>query len=565
MRHVLALLLLLLFPGAARAQVPPTGIPPGWLPIVALHDIVDSRDELDTDAITASSLVSFFDWLKHAGWTPVTLDDIAAAGEGRRALPPKPVLLTFDDGYRSFRTRLMPLLRAYRYPVVVALVGAWMEGAPGGSVMYGDRLVPRSRFITWAEAREMQASGLVEFASHSYGLHSSVQGNPQGNQLPAAAAWAYDPATGRYEDDAALQARVERDLRRAMEMHRRELGRAPRALVWPFGRYVGPSLAAARRVGFRFALTLDPQPADPRTPMALARFYPSQAPEVASIVDNLRFRPDGPPALRLVCADGTAVAGAADQDAALGKLIESVRTLGANMAVLDAHLPGEAGRLGAALYPTALLPRGPDVLNRMVWQVRTRGGVEVFVRIDLAAAAASVSAERVAELVADIVRMAPGDGLLLENAGALAAAVAEPAMPDPLPWMVRARRAALDPATLDMAGRLALEVFRRVEALRPGLRLMLRAGGAPEAGLWPAPAADLVLTAAPVPPLARTGWIAPAALSRVLVDAASVPALRAAQRAGATGLAFCADGPAALAQAAVRARDFSSATFPLRP
>ena len=73
---------------------------------------------------------------------------------------------------------------------------------------------------------------------------------------------------------------MERDLRRAVELHRRELGRAPRALVWPFGRYVGPSLAAAKRVGFRFALTLDPEPADPRLPMALARFYPSQAPEV---------------------------------------------------------------------------------------------------------------------------------------------------------------------------------------------------------------------------------------------------------------------------------------------
>ena len=66
----------------AWGQVPPAGTPPGWLPIVALHDIVDARDALDTDAIMAPSLVAFFDWLKHAGWTPVTLDDVAAAGEG---------------------------------------------------------------------------------------------------------------------------------------------------------------------------------------------------------------------------------------------------------------------------------------------------------------------------------------------------------------------------------------------------------------------------------------------------------------------------------------------------
>ena len=73
--------------------------------------------------------------------------------------------------------RAFPLLRAYHYPAVAALVGSWMEDRPGGNpqpgdravgtVQYGDKTVPRSNFISWAEAREMQASGLVEFASHS--------------------------------------------------------------------------------------------------------------------------------------------------------------------------------------------------------------------------------------------------------------------------------------------------------------------------------------------------------------------------------------------------------------
>ena len=64
------------------------------------------------------------------------------------------------------------------------------------------QVVPRSNFISWAEAREMQASGLVEFASHSYDLHRGVQANPQGNMTPSAFTWRYDPATRRYETDA---------------------------------------------------------------------------------------------------------------------------------------------------------------------------------------------------------------------------------------------------------------------------------------------------------------------------------------------------------------------------
>ena len=93
-----------------------------------------------------------------------------------RRLPDKAILLTFDDGYESLYTRVFPLLKAYHYPAVAALVGSWMEDEPDGTVLYGDRKVPRSNFVSWDEAREMQASGLVEFASHGYDLHRGVQG-----------------------------------------------------------------------------------------------------------------------------------------------------------------------------------------------------------------------------------------------------------------------------------------------------------------------------------------------------------------------------------------------------
>lgn len=205
MARILLVLFLLISPASAQRFV-----------VVAFHDVADTRDQLTADAVTSSTLVTFFDWLRAERWTPVSLDDIAAAREGRRPLPERAILLTFDDGYRSTYTRVFPLLLAYRYPAVFALVGAWMAVPEGGTVMYGDQPRPRSDFLTWAEAREMQASGLVEFASHSFGLHSTVPGNPQGNLLPAAAAWAYDPATGRYEDDAALRRRVEQEDRKSV-------------------------------------------------------------------------------------------------------------------------------------------------------------------------------------------------------------------------------------------------------------------------------------------------------------------------------------------------------------
>jgi poly-beta-1,6-N-acetyl-D-glucosamine N-deacetylase PgaB len=377
MRRLLVLMILLLG-GPAYAQ------PAGQRFVsIAFHDVADRVDELDTDAVTTRILAQFFDWLKGSGWTAISLDDIATAARGTRPLPDKAILISFDDGYRSLYTRVFPLLQIYRYPVVAAVVGSWMEARPDGTVQYGDRIVPRSHFISWAEAREMQASGLVEFASHSYDLHRGIQANPQGNFIPAAITWRYDPATRRYETDAQYRARIRSDLQRSRQQIAANLGRAPRAIVWPFGRYSGPALAEAKASGFTFALTLEPEPAYTSDVFAIHRYFPARNPTLADLARNLRFDPDYPATRRVACLslDALAAAGTgAAQDAALGATIEGLRTLGANVAVIDAEAgpvaPGAP--LGEVYFPNSQRPMRADLLSRATWQIRTRGGADVF-------------------------------------------------------------------------------------------------------------------------------------------------------------------------------------------
>jgi peptidoglycan/xylan/chitin deacetylase (PgdA/CDA1 family) len=50
---------------------------------------------------------------------PITLDDWRQAAAGRTALPPRPVLITFDDGYRSVARIAAPILAAHGLPAVV--------------------------------------------------------------------------------------------------------------------------------------------------------------------------------------------------------------------------------------------------------------------------------------------------------------------------------------------------------------------------------------------------------------------------------------------------------------
>jgi peptidoglycan/xylan/chitin deacetylase (PgdA/CDA1 family) len=551
---------------------------------IAFHDVADTRDELDTDAVTTRVLLQFFDWLKGDGWTAITLDDLSRAARGEKPLPDKAILISFDDGYRSLYTHVYPLLQVYRYPIVAALVGSWMEARPDGMVQYGDRLVPRSHFLSWAEARELQASGLVEFASHSYNLHRGVQANPQGNMVPAAMTWRYDPATGRYETDAQYRARIRNDLQRSRQQIAANLGRAPRALVWPFGRYTGPALEEAKSIGFTYALTLEPEPAYTSDLYAIHRYFPALNPTLADLVRNLRFSPEYPASRRIACLaldPLAAVPPGEPQNEVLGKMIEGVRSLGANVVVLDgapATAPGEP--LREVFFPSSLLPMRADLLSRGTWQLRTRGGADVYLRLPLEAAAAAVGEDRVATLFAEMARHTAADGLMLDapNTGASMGGriVAD------RPGNIRAARAALDPATLDAQNRRALLAWKAAAYIDPKLRLALASTPGSGAAAGPAdwvdtallgPNEDAAATVALARRLRGDGWLRPDVAGRVALDLPvaadqQIAAIRGAQRETATAFGLCPRPPRpaiALPPTPALSATFSSASFPYKP
>jgi peptidoglycan/xylan/chitin deacetylase (PgdA/CDA1 family) len=568
MRPLLGLLLFIAFAVPACAQQPGQRFV-----AIAFHDVSDKADELESDSVTGKVLVQFFDWLKGSGWTVVSLDDLSAAAHGIRPLPAKAILITFDDGYRSLYTRAFPLLKAYRYPAVSALVGMWMEDRPDGTVLYGDKEVPRTDFISWAQAREMQASGLVEFASHSYNLHRGVRANPQGNTVPAAITWRYDPATGTYEDDAQFRARIRADLMRSRAMMTANLGRPPRAMVWPFGRYSGPGLDVAKELGFTFALTLEPEPAYTSDLFAIHRYFPSRNPDLGDIARNLRFEPSAPTTRRIACLtlDALAAAGTGSaQDEALGHVIEGLRALGTNTVVIEAGaaLPTSNAPLGKVFFPTRLRPLRADLLSRATWQIRTRGGSDVFLHLPLAAAAAAVGAANVPALFADMMRQTASDGVLID----MRLPDVRTGIVDDQAWDIRARRAALDITSFDPWTRLGLASYRAAAVIDPRQRLMLalsESRGPPDwadIGLFP-PTQDVAQTAALAERLRAEGWLRPKAAGRVAFTlppdlALQVEALRRIQRLGASNFALC---PAPLPPAAALSTAFSSATYPYRP
>jgi peptidoglycan/xylan/chitin deacetylase (PgdA/CDA1 family) len=61
-------------------------------------------------------------------YNPISLEDVLGVNEGRQ-LPPRPVLVTFDDGYASARAWAAPLCARFGVPAVFFLNAAFLDNA----------------------------------------------------------------------------------------------------------------------------------------------------------------------------------------------------------------------------------------------------------------------------------------------------------------------------------------------------------------------------------------------------------------------------------------------------
>jgi len=359
----------------------PAALAKNILTVLCYHDVVtDSPASSGVMTITATELAAQFTWMKEHGYQPVAIDDIVAARSGKRPLPEKAVLLTFDDGYASVYTHVYPLLRLFNYPAVIAVVGKWMDTGAGDIVQYDEHGLPRNHFLTWKQIREMTASGLVEVASHSYDLHRGVVANPQGNLEPAATTRIYDEHSGNYESDASWRRRIRDDLARSVNLIRKHAGRSPRVMVWPYGSYNRQSVAIADDLGMTITMNLDDGANDPVNLHALRRRLVPDKGTLANLVWTLR-QPEQSRRIHVMHVDLDYVydADPERQEHNLGLLLERVRALGVNTVFLQAFAdPDGNGSADALYFPNRHLPMRADLFNRVAWQLQTRAGVRVY-------------------------------------------------------------------------------------------------------------------------------------------------------------------------------------------
>lgn len=345
--------------------------------VISYHDIVDTpagdANPLSTE-VSTPNLEAQFQWLQKNSYRVVSVQDVEDAAQGKRPLPDRSVVLIFDDGYLSFYTKVLPLLKKYRYPAVAAVVGRWLEDGDAPD------MPPRDQLMSWEQIRAAQRSGLVEVASHSHDLHHGIPGNPQGNLQPAAVTRLYDADTGRYENDEDYRRRIRAALADSADFIFRNTGRRPRMMVWPYGEYNQIALEAAREAGMPLTVTLRDGVNTLADLPAMRRMLIIRNPSIGQFAEIVtKQRADRTLHVAHLDLDYIYDPDPAQTERNLGAVLDRVRSMKINTVYLQAYAdPDGDGNAEALYFPNRHLPVRADLFNRVAWQLKTRTGVKVY-------------------------------------------------------------------------------------------------------------------------------------------------------------------------------------------
>lgn len=123
-------------------------IPTGYrVPILMYHAVSDSLWGIPELFVSPSMLEAQIQAMLAEGYTPISFEDLDHVDE-----IPKPVILTFDDGYDNNYTELFPLLQKYNVKATVFVIV---------------EKIGKRYYLTEEQIKEMSASGLVSIQSHT--------------------------------------------------------------------------------------------------------------------------------------------------------------------------------------------------------------------------------------------------------------------------------------------------------------------------------------------------------------------------------------------------------------
>ncbi len=192
------------------------------VPVLMYHYIRVNPNPRDSTgfglSVTPADFAAQMEWLAENGYHAVLPSELRLAITEGAPLPTKPIAITFDDGYRDFYTAAWPVLKRLGLKSSVGVITAYADRGDIGDEMY----------MNWDMVREVDATGLVEIASHTQ-FHADL------TRASIAQRWS--------------------EIAKSKEIIEQKLGHPCTSFIYPTGAFNDAVVADARRAGYGIAFT----------------------------------------------------------------------------------------------------------------------------------------------------------------------------------------------------------------------------------------------------------------------------------------------------------------------
>lgn len=199
------------------------------LPILYYHSI--EQEAGNPLRIPPEQFEAQMKYLSDEGYETIKLSDLPSYFSGAKAMPPKPVIITFDDGYADNYTNAYPIMQKYGFTGTVFMVAEYLDG---------------DGYLTTSQLQEMLAAGW------EVGGHTVTH-----------------PHLGELE-----RPELEYELSYGKLLLEQKLGYEVKSFAYPYGEYTAEVVRMVEEAGYDSGVTINRGWARPEhSPLLWSRVY----------------------------------------------------------------------------------------------------------------------------------------------------------------------------------------------------------------------------------------------------------------------------------------------------
>lgn len=186
------------------------------VPIMCYHGVLDEAWGDKSIFVKVDEFENQMKYLNENGYTPLFISEIEDANRYE-----KPIIITFDDGYRDVYTYAFPILKKYNIKADLYIISGYLGG---------------EKYLTTDMVKELAESPLIEFGSHTI-THSIL--------------------TKETDEE------VERQLSESKKMLEELTGKNVESMAYPTGAYNNKVMEAVKK-HYKYAISIEAGKENPK-------------------------------------------------------------------------------------------------------------------------------------------------------------------------------------------------------------------------------------------------------------------------------------------------------------